>query len=190
MDPDLIRFVDINGDGVLQLAEMRIGGDLIVLMTPELAGLPYVVSGLVAAGGLAAALSTADGLLLTIANALSHDVYYKMIDPHASTKRRVTVAKTLLLMVAVLAAWVTSYKPGHILFLLSVRRSRSRCRRFSRRSCWVFSGSARTSGRGRRHRRRARRVHLLHGDHLSVVARGVRHHEAGRRVHVVQDAAD
>ncbi|MCS6920492.1 MAG: VC_2705 family sodium/solute symporter, partial [Elioraea sp.] len=70
VDPDLIRFVDINGDGVLQLAEMRIGGDLIVLMTPELAGLPYVVSGLVAAGGLAAALSTADGLLLTIANAL------------------------------------------------------------------------------------------------------------------------
>ena len=51
---------------------------------PEIAGLPYVVSGLVAAGGLAAALSTADGLLLAIANALSHDVYYKMIDPKAS----------------------------------------------------------------------------------------------------------
>jgi cation/acetate symporter len=118
VDPDLIRFTDINGDGILQLAEMRIGGDLIVLMTPELAGLPYVVSGLVAAGGLAAALSTADGLLLTIANALSHDVYYKMIDPNASTKRRVTVAKTLLLVVALIAAWVTSYKPGHILFLV------------------------------------------------------------------------
>ena len=48
-------------------------------------GLPYVISGLVAAGGLAAALSTADGLLLTIANALSHDFYYKMLDPNAST---------------------------------------------------------------------------------------------------------
>jgi cation/acetate symporter len=118
VDPDLIRFTDINGDGILQLAEMRIGGDLIVLMTPELAGLPYVISGLVAAGGLAAALSTADGLLLTISNALSHDVYYKMIDPHASTKRRVTVAKGLLLVVALVAAWVTSYKPGHILFLV------------------------------------------------------------------------
>jgi cation/acetate symporter len=118
VDPDLIRFTDINGDGILQAAEMRIGGDLIVLMTPELAGLPYVISGLVAAGGLAAALSTADGLLLTIANALSHDVYYKMVDPGASTKRRVTVAKALLLVVALVAAWVTSYKPGHILFLV------------------------------------------------------------------------
>jgi cation/acetate symporter len=118
VDPALLSFTDINGDGILQLAEMRIGGDLIVLMTPELAGLPYVISGLVAAGGLAAALSTADGLLLTIANALSHDVYYKMINPHASTKTRVTVAKALLLVVALIAAWVTSYKPGHILFLV------------------------------------------------------------------------
>jgi cation/acetate symporter len=77
-----------------------------------------VVSGLVAAGGLAAALSTADGLLLTIANALSHDLYYKMIDPHAPTRRRVTVSKVLLLVVALIAAWVTSYKPGNILFLV------------------------------------------------------------------------
>ena len=78
----------------------------------------YVVSGLVAAGGLAAALSTADGLLLTIANALGHDVYYKMIDPTAPTARRVTVSKILLLVVAVIAAWVTSYKPGNILCLV------------------------------------------------------------------------
>ena len=58
-----------------------INTDVIVLSTPEIAGLPYVISGLVAAGGLAAALSTADGLLLAIANALSHDIYYKMLDP-------------------------------------------------------------------------------------------------------------
>ena len=62
-------------------------GDIVVLATPEMAGLPYVVSGLVAAGGLAAAMSTADGLLLAIANALSHDMYYKMIDPKADTKQ-------------------------------------------------------------------------------------------------------
>ena len=78
--------VDINKDGILQLGEMRIGGDIIVLATPEIGGLPYVISGMVAAGGLAAALSTADGLLLTIANALSHDLYYKMIDPNASDR--------------------------------------------------------------------------------------------------------
>ncbi len=62
-----------------------INTDVIVLSTPEIAGLPYVEYGLVAAGGLAAALSTADGLLLAIANALSHDIYYKMIDPNAPT---------------------------------------------------------------------------------------------------------
>uniref|UniRef100_UPI003559ED0C VC_2705 family sodium/solute symporter n=1 Tax=Piscinibacter sp. TaxID=1903157 RepID=UPI003559ED0C len=90
VDPTLLSVVDVNGDGILQLGEMKIGGDIIVLATPEIGGLPYVVSGLVAAGGLAAALSTADGLLLTIANALSHDLYYKMIDPNASTARRVT----------------------------------------------------------------------------------------------------
>ena len=118
VDPTLLNIADINGDGIVQLAEIVIGGDLIVLATPEIAGLPYVVSGLVAAGGLAAALSTADGLLLTIANALSHDLYYKMIDPNASTKKRVTISKALLLVVAIIAAYVTSLKPGNILFLV------------------------------------------------------------------------
>src|SRR5436190_20286675 len=119
VDPGLLNITDINKDGIVQWAEVVIGGDLIVLATPELAGLPYVVSGLVAAGGLAAALSTADGLLLTIANALSHDLYYKMLDPHASTGRRVTISKVLLLVVALIAAWVASQKPADILFLVS-----------------------------------------------------------------------
>ncbi|MGZ8230344.1 MAG: sodium:solute symporter family protein [Burkholderiales bacterium] len=118
VDPTLLNITDINRDGIVQLAEIVIGGDLIVLATPEIAGLPYVVSGLVAAGGLAAALSTADGLLLTIANALSHDLYYKMIDPQASTKKRVTISKSLLIVVALIAAYVTSLKPGNILFLV------------------------------------------------------------------------
>jgi cation/acetate symporter len=118
VDKTLMAIVDINKDGLVQLAEITIGGDLVVLATPEIAGLPYVISGLVAAGGLAAALSTADGLLLTIANALSHDVYFKMIDPNASTGRRLAIAKGLLLVVALLAAYVTSLKPGDILFLV------------------------------------------------------------------------
>jgi cation/acetate symporter len=119
VDPGLLSVVDINGDGVLQRAELAIGGDIVVLATPEIAGLPYVVSGLVAAGGLAAALSTADGLLLTIANALSHDFYYKMLDPNASTARRVTISKILLLVVALIAASVAAQKPADILFLVS-----------------------------------------------------------------------
>jgi cation/acetate symporter len=119
VDPSLLSVVDINKDGILQLNEMSIGGDIIVLAAPAIGGLPYVVSGLVAAGGLAAALSTADGLLLTIANALSHDLYYKMIDPNASTARRVTISKVLLLVVALAAAYVAAQKPADILFLVS-----------------------------------------------------------------------
>ena len=119
VDPALLSVADVNKDGILQLAEISIGGDIIVLATPEIGGLPYVVSGMVAAGGLAAALSTADGLLLTIANALSHDVYYKVIDPNASTARRVMVSKTLLLVVALMAAYVAAQKPADILFLVS-----------------------------------------------------------------------
>jgi len=119
VDPTLLSVSDINKDGIFQLGEMRIGGDIIVLATPEIAGLPYVVSGMVAAGGLAAALSTADGLLLTIANALSHDLYYKMIDPNAPTARRVMISKVLLLVVALAAAYVASLKIADILFLVS-----------------------------------------------------------------------
>jgi len=118
VDKALLFLQDVNLDGIVQRAEIALGGDIVVLATPEIAGLPYVIAGLVAAGGLAAALSTADGLLLTIANALSHDVYYKMLDPNATTGRRITVAKSLLLVVALIAAYVTSLKPGDILFLV------------------------------------------------------------------------
>jgi cation/acetate symporter len=72
----------------------------------------------VAAGGLAAALSTADGLLLAISNALSHDVYYKLVDRTASTQKRVTISKLLLLAVAFIAAYAASTKPGDILSLV------------------------------------------------------------------------
>ena len=138
VDAALMSITDINRDGIVQLAEITIGGDLIVLATPEIAGLPYVISGLVAAGGLAAALSTADGLLLTIANALSHDVYYKMIDPNAPTARRLIVAKTLLLVVALLAAYVTSMKPGNILFLVGAAFSIAASGFFPALVCGVF----------------------------------------------------
>ncbi len=138
VDPTLMSVTDINMDGIVQLAEIVIGGDLVVLATPEIAGLPYVISGLVAAGGLAAALSTADGLLLTIANALSHDVYYKIIDPNAPTTRRLTIAKTLLLVVAALAAYVTSLKPGDILFLVGAAFSLAASAFFPALVCGVF----------------------------------------------------
>jgi cation/acetate symporter len=104
--------------GVVRFQDFVINTDVIVLSTPEIAGLPYVISGLVAAGGLAAALSTADGLLLAIANALSHDIYYKMIDPNAPTIRRLTVARVLLFFVAVASAALAATKPGDILAMV------------------------------------------------------------------------
>jgi cation/acetate symporter len=127
----LLTIVDANKDGIIQLTkyvaagpvldlgDIKIHQDIIVLSMPEVAGLPYVISGLVAAGGLAAALSTADGLLLAIANALSHDIYYKMIDPGASTKRRLIVARTLLVGVAIVAAAVASTRPSGIIQMVA-----------------------------------------------------------------------
>lgn len=115
----LCKGVTGNADGILQLSEFRIAADAIVLATPEIAGLPYVIAGLVAAGGLAAALSTADGLLLAIANALSHDVYYRMIDPHAPTKRRLIISRVLLIVVAIVAAYTAAQKPSHILAMVA-----------------------------------------------------------------------
>ncbi|MBK9445518.1 MAG: VC_2705 family sodium/solute symporter [Betaproteobacteria bacterium] len=115
----LVSIEDINRDGLLQLAELTLNPDVIVLATPEIAGLPYVISGLVAAGALSAALSTADGLLLTITGALSHDVYYKIIRPQASTQWRLVISKSLLLVVAVLAAMVAAQKPATILSMVA-----------------------------------------------------------------------
>ena len=110
-----LQIIDANADGILQLNEFFMRGDIVVLATPEIAGLPYVISGLVAAGGMAAAMSTADGLLLAIANALSHDLYYKIIDPKADTKHRLLVARGLLLVIGAGAAIVASMKLTSIL---------------------------------------------------------------------------
>jgi cation/acetate symporter len=127
----LITIQDLNNNGtldltkyaivgpVLDLGDIKIHQDIIVLTMPEVAGLPYVISGLVAAGGLAAALSTADGLLLAIANALSHDIYYKMLDPKASTARRLVVARVLLIGVALLAAVVAGTRPSGIIQMVA-----------------------------------------------------------------------
>jgi len=120
VDPGLVSAIDINHDGILQLGEIRFGSDMVVLATPEIAGLPYVITGMVAAGGLAAALSTADGLLLTISNALSHDLYFKMIGgAHDRPTRRVTISKVLLLVAALAAAGVAAQRPADILFLVT-----------------------------------------------------------------------
>lgn len=118
-DPSLLTVADINGDHILQFAELKMGADLVMLATPEIGGLPYVVSVLVAAGGLAAALSTADGLLLTIGNAMAHDVYFEGDDNKAQAMRRVMWSKFALLVVALIAAYVAAQRPAGILYLVS-----------------------------------------------------------------------
>ncbi len=111
----MLAVVDQSGDGIVQLNEFFMRPDIVVLATPEIAGLPYVISGLVAAGGLAAAMSTADGLLLAIANALSHDLYYKIIDPKADTRRRLVVARVLLIIIGAAAAFIAMQRLTGIL---------------------------------------------------------------------------
>jgi len=116
----LFEVIDKNGDGIVQWADFVVKStDFVVLSMPEVAGLPFVITGLVMAGGLAAALSTADGLLLTIANAFSHDLYYKVIDPKASLTKRLTITKILLVATALVAAWVATFRVAIIVELVA-----------------------------------------------------------------------
>jgi len=112
---NLMFVSDFNGNGTLELNEFFMGGKAVVLATPEIAGLPYVISGLVAAGGMAAAMSTADGLVLAIANALSHDLYYKIIDPKAETAKRLIVARVLLVVIGFAGATIAALEIQGIL---------------------------------------------------------------------------
>jgi cation/acetate symporter len=116
----LFSVVDKLGDGVVQLGDFVIkSSDFVVLATPEIARLPFVITGLVMAGGLAAALSTADGLLLTIANAISHDLYYNVINPKASLVRRLTITKVFLIITALVAAYTATFRLAIIVELVA-----------------------------------------------------------------------
>ena len=116
----LFDVVDKAGDGIIQFADFVIkSSDFVVLATPEIAGLPFVVTGLIMAGGLAAALSTADGLLLTIANGISHDLYYKVINPKATLLKRLTITKIFLIVTALISAYVATFRLAIIVELVA-----------------------------------------------------------------------
>ncbi len=116
----LLAFNDINKDGRFQLTpnkdsnEINIDRDIIVLSTPEVANLPPWVIGLVAAGGLAAALSTASGLLLVISSSIAHDIYYRIIDSSASEQKRVFVGRIMVGFSLVLAGYFGVNPPGFV----------------------------------------------------------------------------
>lgn len=116
----LLAFVDKNGNGVLELtpdpqtSELKIDRDIIVLSTPEVAGLAAWVIALVAAGGLAAALSTAAGLLLVISSSIAHDVYARVINPQASEARRLLVGRGMILVAITVAGYFGINPPGFV----------------------------------------------------------------------------
>ena len=116
----LLAFEDKNKDGRFQLTpnketnEIIIDKDIIVLSTPEVANLPPWIIALVAAGGLAAALSTASGLLLVISSSVAHDVYYRIFDSQASEKKRVFVGRVVVGLAIVLAGYFGVNPPGFV----------------------------------------------------------------------------
>jgi len=138
---NLMFISDFNGNGTLELNEFFMGGKAVVLATPEIAGLPYVISGLVAAGGMAAAMSTADGLILAIANAISHDVYYKMIDPKAETAKGLLVASVLLVVIGYAAAAIAALQIQAILYSVILRTDGSGCLGLTQLTFGIFGAA-------------------------------------------------
>ncbi|NER98869.1 MAG: cation acetate symporter, partial [Symploca sp. SIO1B1] len=116
----LLTFEDKNNDGRFQLTpeketnEIEIDRDIIVLATPEVAKLAPWVIALVAAGGLAAALSTASGLLLVISSSFAHDIYYRLINPEASETQRVFFGRVMVGFGLVIAGFFGINPPGFV----------------------------------------------------------------------------
>lgn len=116
----LLTFEDKNGDGRIQLtpdkntSEIGIDRDIIVLSTPEVAKLAPWVIALVATGGLAAALSTASGLLLVISSSIAHDIYYRIINPGASEARRVMFGRIMIGFAIAVAGYFGVNPPGFV----------------------------------------------------------------------------
>ena len=94
--------------------ELYVDRDIMVLANPEIANLPAWVIALVAAGGLAAALSTASGLLLVIASSISHDLYYRIINRKASEKQRLRVARVMIAVAVCFAGYFGINPPGFV----------------------------------------------------------------------------
>ena len=127
----LLKFTDKNGDGKIQYYddsnpnftataqergwngnELYVNPDIMVLANPEIAGLPAWVIGLIAAGGIAAALSTAAGLLLAISSAVSHDVIKAFVNPDISEKNELLSARVVMTLAIAVATWLGLNPPG------------------------------------------------------------------------------
>ncbi len=109
-----LAMIDANGDGIIQWIEMKISNDIVVMATPEIANLGVFVIGLVAAGAMAAALSTAGGLLIAISSAFAHDIYYRVFNPQATDEKRLKVGR-ITIVVATLLAGLTALNPPGVI---------------------------------------------------------------------------
>jgi cation/acetate symporter len=101
-------------DSVIKFTDVAINNDIIVLASPEIGGLPAPVVGLVAAGALAAALSTASGLLLVISSSVANDVYYKKINPQATEARQLMVGRIAMGGAILVAGYLGINPPGFV----------------------------------------------------------------------------
>ncbi|OEH93335.1 sodium:solute symporter family protein [Bacillus solimangrovi] len=114
IDTGKLNLADQNADGVLQWTEIVISKDIVVMATPEIANLGIFVIGLMAAGAMAAALSTAGGLMISISSSLAHDIYYRTINPNATEKKRLLVGRWSIVLATVVAGLVALNPPGAI----------------------------------------------------------------------------
>jgi cation/acetate symporter len=114
VDTGKLQLADSNGDGILQWKEMIISNDIVVMATPEIANLGMFVIGLVAAGAMAAALSTAGGLMIAISSSFAHDIYYRVLNPKATEENRLAVARISIIAATVLAGLIALNPPGVI----------------------------------------------------------------------------
>lgn len=125
-DTGLLTFEDKNGDGKIQYVgdkdanELTVDRDIIVLANPEIANLPAWVIALVAAGGLAAALSTAAGLLLVISSAISHDLLKKTFMPKISDKQELIYARLAALFAVCIAGYFGINPPGFVASVVAI----------------------------------------------------------------------
>ncbi|MBG9654588.1 cation acetate symporter [Cytobacillus firmus] len=114
VDTGKLQVADGNGDGVLQWKELIISNDIVVMATPEIANLGMFVIGLVAAGAMAAALSTAGGLMIAISSAFAHDIFYRVLKPKSTEKTRLSVARWSIVIATLLAGVIALNPPGAI----------------------------------------------------------------------------
>ncbi|MBM7096960.1 cation acetate symporter [Bacillus sp. H-16] len=114
LNTNLLQIADTNNDGILQWNEIMISNDIVVMATPEIANLGVFVIGLMAAGAMAAALSTAGGLMIAISSSFAHDIYYRVLRPNATDTNRLAVGRITIVAATVLAGIIALDPPGAI----------------------------------------------------------------------------